>query len=147
MKVILYSLWSVWLWEEQQYWEPDGSGKRQGASHWPPRKGDLLRRIYWGPADSVSWHRSSVTNPWLALVLGWCHIGCLQTQPFLCSPQTVVCTFETGQAAKSEPLVTWVSPLFITGLFQRALQCSGISLAPQFRRQIKMVHWEVYVNL
>lgn len=50
------------LWEEQQYWEPDGSGKRQGASHRPPWKGDPLRRISGGPADSVSWHRPSVTT-------------------------------------------------------------------------------------
>lgn len=59
VKVILFH---CGLWEEQQYWEPDGSGKRQGASHWPPWKGDPLRGISGGPADSVSWHRPSVTT-------------------------------------------------------------------------------------
>lgn len=42
-----FSLRSVWLWEAQRLWEPDGPGKRHGASHWPPWEGGPLRWIYW----------------------------------------------------------------------------------------------------
>lgn len=91
-----FSLWFVWLWEEQQCCEPDGFGKRQGASHHPPWDGDPLRRIHWGPADSVSWHRPSVTTPHLAMVMRWCHVGCY-------TPQGAAFTSNAGQTTESGP--------------------------------------------
>lgn len=41
-----FSLWSIRLWEQQRYWEPDGSRERQGGSHRPPWEGDSLHGIY-----------------------------------------------------------------------------------------------------
>ena len=55
-----------------------------------------------GLADSVSWHRPSVTSPQLVLVM-WCHRGWCRTHFLLFSLLVVECMFDLTQTTKSEP--------------------------------------------
>lgn len=69
----------------------------------------MLRRIYWGPADFVSWHRPSVTTPRLALVVGWCHVGCCRPNPFCVHLGELYSPSMQDRQLNQGLLATWVS--------------------------------------
>lgn len=98
-----FSLWFVWLWEEQQYWEPDGSGKRQGASHRPPWERGSITEDLLRAGRFCFMALAECDHPSVGVGRGLVPHRLLQTQPFLCSPWGAVFTFNAGQTTKSGP--------------------------------------------
>lgn len=109
--------------------------KDRGHPSGLPEKGDPFRRIYWRPADSVSWHRPSVTTPVLVLVVGWCHVGCCRLSPFCVHLRELYSPCTQDRQLNQGLLATWVSPFLSSSLFQKDLHCNGISLAPPLKGQ------------